>query len=310
MLHDYLLYVKFSPFIWLSHFIARILTLNNIKKHSMILDWKQLSREIYSSLKDEIAWFDRPPSLGVVLVGDNPSSLKYIKQKKKWAEKIGITFNMTKFEDTITEGELLDNINALNNDNNVDGYIIQLPLPAHFDRLKIINSIDPKKDVDGFTCSNFWKFALEDYSWFLPCTPAWIIEILKKYSIDIVWKNVVVIWRSNIVWKPLSLLLMNLWATVTSCNSKTKDISMFTKQADIVIVAAWCPKLLKSDMVNESTIIIDVWINVVDWKTQGDTDFEAIFDQWNLITPVPWWVGPMTVAMLMKNTVSAYKNNR
>jgi methylenetetrahydrofolate dehydrogenase (NADP+)/methenyltetrahydrofolate cyclohydrolase len=178
---------------------------------------------------------------------------------------------------------------------------VQLPLPEHINTQKIINLINPLKDVDWFHPINQWKILIWDNSWLIPCTPAWIIEILERQNIEISGKKAVVIWRSNIVWKPISALLINKWATVCVCNSKTKDIENYTKNADIIVVAAWKPGLLKAEMVNKNAIIIDVWFTVIDWKIYWDCDTENIDKLWAKITPVPGWVWALTVAMIMKN---------
>ncbi len=186
-------------------------------------------------------------------------------------------------------------------------YIVQLPLPKHINTKKVINAISPKKDVDWFHPNNQWKVLISDNTWFVPCTPAWIMEIFKKEKINLEWKVVCVVWRSNIVWKPITALLINAWATVVSCNSLTKDIKKHTSIADIVVVAAWKPWILKVDMMKNWSTVIDVWFTVVDWKILWDADTNLIDLVWNKVTPVPGWVWALTVSMLMKNTLKAYK---
>lgn len=272
----------------------------------MIINWKNIALNIYNDIKWTISNLENKPTLWAILVWDNSSSIRYIKQKKKWAEYVGINFNLVKFEETISEVELLKQINDFNNDTNISWYIVQLPLPKHINETNIIHSISPEKDVDGFHPINQWKILIWDHSGLVPCTPAWIMEIFDSESIDVVWKVICVIGRSNIVWKPITSLLINAWATVISCNSKTKDVSKFTKEADIVVVATWQPWLLKEEMLKSWSIVIDVWFTVVDWKIHWDAETEKIDSAWHNITPVPGWVWALTVALLMKNTLKAH----
>jgi len=274
----------------------------------MILDWKIIAEKIYKKIKKEVLSQEKKPRLWAILVWNNPSSLRYINQKRKWAEEVGITFELFSFDENISEEQLLQTINNLNNDKNISWFIIQLPLPKHIDEKKVINSINPLKDVDWFHIKNQWKIVVWDNSGLVACTPAGIIELCKYYNIELIWKNVVVIWRSNIVGKPIINLLINIWATVTSCNSKTKNIEFFTKNADIIITAMWMPKFLTVDKIKKDACIIDVWFTVIDEKIYWDADFENILNNWNDITPVPGGVGALTVAMLMTNTLKAHKN--
>lgn len=274
----------------------------------MILDWKQVSQKIYDDIKNEVSNLEKKPKLWAILVWNNSSSLRYINQKKKWSEYVWMDFELFHFEENISEEKLLFEVNKLNNDENISWFIVQLPLPVWINEKKIINSISPEKDVDGFNPINQWKIVIWDENWFAPCTPIWIIELCHFYNIDLVWKNIVVIWRSNIVWKPITNLLINIWATVTSCNRNTKNIEFYTKNADIVITAMWNPNFLTLDKINKNTIVIDVWFTVIDEKIYWDADFENIKNNWNMITPVPGWVWALTVAMLIKNTLKAYKN--
>ena len=275
----------------------------------MLIDWKNIALNIYDSIKAEVNILDKKPTLWAILVWKNPASLRYIKQKQKWAEYTWIWFNLIQLDENINQNDLLNIVNKLNKDKNISWYIVQLPLPKHIDEKKIINSILPEKDIDWFHPINQWKILIWDNSWLVPCTPAWIIEIFEAKYIDLVWKIVCVIWRSNIVWKPITALLINTWATVISCNSKTKDISLFTKQADIVIIATWQPWLLKENMLKKWSIIIDVWFTVIENKIYWDAETNKIEKAWHKITPVPGWVWALTVALLMKNTLKAYKNN-
>jgi len=184
--------------------------------------------------------------------------------------------------------------------------MIQFPLPDHINKVNIINAIDSKKDVDWFTTINTWKICIWDNSWLAPCTPAWIMYILNYLNIDLCWKNIVVIGRSNIVWKPITNMLMNAWATVINCNSKTKNLKFFTKESNIIISAAWKPWLITEDMIKNDAVIIDVWFSIIDGKIYWDCDIKN--DSNYKITPVPGWVWPLTVAMLMQNTIKAHKS--
>jgi methylenetetrahydrofolate dehydrogenase (NADP+)/methenyltetrahydrofolate cyclohydrolase len=276
----------------------------------MIIDWKKIAKEIYDDLKNKIEKLDKKPSLWAILVWNNSSSLRYIEQKKKWAKYVWIEFNLKHLNENIKEEELLGIVKELNNDENISGYIIQLPLPSNIDSNKIISSIDSKKDVDWFTPENQWKICIWDKSWLSPCTPAWIMYILEYLKVDFNWKEICVIWRSNIVWKPITNMLLNTWATVTNCNSKTKDLKSHTLKSDIIISAAWMPGLVKEDMVKNSAIIIDVGFTVKNSKIYWDVEYDSIVSKKECqITPVPWWVWALTVAMLMNNTFKAYKNH-
>ncbi len=276
----------------------------------MILDWKLVASKIYDEIKNKISNLEKKPKLWAILVWNNSSSLRYINQKRKWSEFVWMDFELFHFDENISEEDLLSKVKDLNTEKNISWFIVQLPLPAWINEKKVINSINPEKDVDGFNPINQWKIVIWDESWFAPCTPAWMIELCRYYNIDLVWKNVVVIWRSNIVWKPIANLLINIWATVTSCNRNTKNIEFYTKNADVVITAMWNPKFLTLDKINNKTIVIDVWFTIIDEKIYGDADFENIEKNWNMITPVPGWVWALTVAMLIKNTLKAYKNKK
>ena len=272
----------------------------------MIIDWKEIALKIYNELKEKISNLEEKPTLWAILVWENSASLRYIKQKRKWAEFIWMNFELKQFDENISEDELLEFIENWNNNKNISWYIVQLPLPKEFDSTKILNAINPKKDVDWFHPENQWKILVWDETGFAPCTPAWVIWIFEELNIELWGKEVVVIWRSNIVGKPITAMLINAWATVISCNSKTPDISKYTKTADIVICAAGVPWLLKLENINDKTIVIDVGFTVIDWKIYWDANFEEINNNWNLITPVPGWVGRLTVANLLKNTYKAF----
>jgi methylenetetrahydrofolate dehydrogenase (NADP+) / methenyltetrahydrofolate cyclohydrolase len=273
----------------------------------MIIDWKEIAFHIYDTIKAEVSVLKEKPTLWAILVWDNASSIRYINQKMKWAKYTWINFELIKLKEDISEDELLEHIKSFNKNKNINWYIVQLPLPKHINEKNIINSIKPKKDVDWFHPKNQWKILIWDNSWLVPCTPAWIMEIFSSQDIDLVWKVVCVIGRSNIVWKPIAALLINAWATVISCNSNTKDITKFTKQADIVIVATGCPWLLKEDMLKQDSIVIDVWFTVKDWVIYWDAETIDIDSKWHKVTPVPGWVWALTVALLMKNVVKTTK---
>ena len=276
----------------------------------MILDGKKIAAEIYDEIEAEIQWLDTPPKLGIVLVGDNPVSLKYIEQKQKAAKKVWIDFELLKLEEFIIEEELIEKLEELNDDPSISGYIVQLPLPSHITDEKILATISPLKDIDGFHPANQWAMLIGNKNAFTPCTPAGIMELLHKQNIDIKWKKVCVIGRSNIVWKPLTMLLINAGATVTSCNSHTTNLQSHTKNADIIISATGQTQLIWVDHLKDNTtVVIDVGFQYQWTKISGDCDFENIHANGNLVTPVPWGVGPMTVAMIMKNTLKAYHLN-
>ena len=273
----------------------------------MKIDWKTIALNIYDKIKWKVSILDNKPTLWAILVWENSASIRYIKQKQKWAKYTWINFKLIKLEDSVSEKELLKQVKSFNKNKDISWYIVQLPLPKHIDEKNVIDSILPEKDVDWFHPINQWKIMIWDKSWLVPCTPAWIIQIFKSEDIDVTWKVVCVIWRSNIVWKPITSLLINKSATVISCNSRTRNIEKYIKEADIVIVAAWKPWLLKESMLKKWSIIIDVWFTIIDWKIHWDAETEKIDKAWHRITPVPGWVWALTVAMLMKNTLKAHK---
>lgn len=272
----------------------------------MIIDSKSLAKNIYENIKKEISKQKEKPCLAIILVWENSASLRYVEQKKKWAEYVGMDFKLIKYDSKVSEREVIEKIRELNNDEKVHWFMVQLPLPEHISDKKVINNINPKKDIDGFTPKNLWKVMIWDENCFIPCTPAGIMEIIKNQKIDLEGKIACVVGRSNIVWKPISALLTNAWATVIHCNSKTKWLKKYTTMADIVIMATWNPKLLKVDMIKVWATVIDVWFTVVDGKIFGDADTKLIDLAGNNITPVPGWVWVMTVAMLIKNTLKAF----
>ena len=272
-----------------------------------ILDGKKVSEKIFENIKAEVSTFKIKPKLAVILVGDNPASQIYVKIKQKRAIELGFDSVDLKYPENVKEEELISTIEKLNNDQTVNAILVQLPLPKTINTEKIINSIDPKKDVDGFHPNNVGKLTSNQKPYAIACTARGIMGLLNFYNIDIAGKNVVVIGRSNIVGTPVARLLQNNNATVTVCHSKTKDVSLYTKQADIIICAIGQPKFLKADMVKEGSIIVDVGINRIDESIIGDTDFENLLPKVSYITPVPKGVGPMTIAGLMQNTLDLYK---
>lgn len=273
----------------------------------MIINWTDIALNIYDKIKWAVLVLEKKPILWAILVWNNESSIRYIKQKQKWADYTWINFHLVELEENISEEELLKHIKEFNKNDYISWYIVQLPLPKHINEKNIIEAINPEKDVDWFHPINQWKILIWDNSWLIPCTPAGIIKILESELVDVFWKEICVIGRSNIVGKPIANLLINAWATVMSCNSKTKDLTKFTKLADIVIVATWQPWLLKENMLKKWSIIIDVWFTVVDWKIHWDAETDSIDKAWHNITPVPGWVWALTVAMLMSNTLKAHK---
>lgn len=274
----------------------------------MILDGKMCSSKLKEALKNEVVAFPSRPKIIDIQIGENAASEIYIRNKGKAANSVGIDFDCVRFGVESTEDEIINKIKELNEDETINGILVQMPIPDKYDYKKIINTINPSKDVDGLTYVNSGKL-LNGEDGMVSCTPAGIIELLKFYNIDIASKNVVIIGRSILVGKPLSMLFLKENATVTVCHSKTSNLSYFTKNADILVVAVGKKHLITKDMVKENSVIIDVGINRVDDKIYGDVDFENVKDI-ATITPVPGGVGPMTVTMLLHNTVKNYKENQ
>ena len=277
---------------------------------AVIMDGKALSIKLKNALKNEVEELKGNginPCLAVIIVGDNPASKIYVNNKKKSCEELGIKSLEYALSGETTEEELLSVIDELNNNEEVDGILCQLPLPSHICEKNIINAISPEKDVDAFHPENVGHIMIGDYT-FLPCTPAGVMEILKEYEIDVAGKNCVVVGRSNIVGKPMTMLLLKENATVTVCHSRTKDLASFTKNADVLVSAVGKPGLITADMVKENAVVVDVAINRLEsGKLCGDVDFENVKEKASFITPVPGGVGPMTIATLMKNTVTSAK---
>ena len=263
-------------------------------------------REEHSQLKEK---YGKPAGLAVVIVGNNPASQVYVKNKIRACENVGFYSENIELDENISEKELLQEIDKLNKNDRINGILVQLPLPSHINELKIIDSISPEKDVDGFHVANIGKMVIGDETGFISCTPYGIMQLLEEYKIEIAGKDAVIIGRSNIVGKPMALMLIQKGATVQVCNSRTKDLRKKLNDADIIIVAAGVPKLLKKEDVKEGAVVIDVGINRIDGKICGDVDYEEVLEKASYITPVPGGVGPMTIASLIKNTFKSYKNS-
>ncbi len=275
-----------------------------------VIDGKQIAKNIREELKSQISdqkAEGRVPGLAVVLVGDNPASETYVGMKEKAAEEIGIHSELHDVDSSISQEELLNLVDQLNNDNRIDGILVQLPLPDHIDELAVIEAIDPGKDVDGFHPINTGRLfsGQKDLLRFDPCTPLGIIELIERKGVDIEGKNAVIVGRSNIVGKPVAHLLLERNATITVCHSRTKDLKAETLDADILVAAVGRPNFITGEMVKEGACVIDVGINRVDGKLVGDVEYDSAYERAGAITPVPGGVGPMTIAMLMKNTVKA-----
>lgn len=274
-----------------------------------ILDGKKLRDKIIENLKAKVDTFEEKPTLVVILVGENPASKIYVNNKKKMAEKIGIHSEVINYPANITEAELLDKIEELNNNKKVTAILVQLPLPKHISKDNVMNKIIPSKDVDGFTPYNFGKLFSGEIPTVYPCTPKGILLLLDEYNIEIEGKHVVIVGRSNIVGKPLSQMMLNKNATVTICHSHTKNLSQITKTADI-LVSAVGKNIIEGEMLKTDCVIVDVGIfKNENGKTRGDVDFESASKIASFISPVPGGVGPMTIASLMLNTVELFEKN-
>lgn len=275
-----------------------------------ILDGKKLSDKIKSDLKNEVTELKSKgitPGLAVILVGEDPASQTYVSMKAKSCKDTGIYSVVHEFPKTITETELLDTIERINQNPNIHGLLVQLPLPAHIDTTKILESVAPHKDVDGFHPYNMGRLVTNLDS-FVPCTPLGVMEMFKEYNIDLQGKDICVVGASNIVGKPMQALTLNANASVDICHIFTKDLKAHTLRADIVIVGVGKVNLITEDMIKDGAIVIDIGINRLDnGKLTGDVDFENVSKKCSYITPVPGGVGPMTIAMLLQNTIKAVK---
>ena len=268
---------------------------------------EQVKQEIATEVAEIVARGGKRPHLAAILVGHDGGSETYVAAKVKACEICGFKSSLIRYESDVTEEELLAKVRELNEDNDVDGFIVQLPLPKHLDDKAVIEAISPLKDVDAFHAVNVGKIMLGEYD-FLPCTPAGVMEMLHSYNIEVSGKNCVVIGRSNIVGKPMAMLLLHENGTVTICHSRTKNLAEICSQADILVAAVGRPKFVTADMVKEGAVVIDVGMDRDEnGKLCGDVDFENVKDKCSFITPVPGGVGPMTISTLMKNTLKACK---
>lgn len=273
-----------------------------------LINGKEVAEKIKLQVKEEVKSLGKDVTLAVVIVGDNPASKVYVNNKKKACKLVGIQSLEYGLPENTSEDELLSLIDRLNNYNYVDGILVQLPLPRHINTDMVIKRINPEKDVDGFTAINTGKLWLGQYD-IAPCTAMGVIELLDYYNIDIAGKHCVIVGRSNIVGKPVAALMLERNATVTVCHSKTQNLYDITRTADILITAVGKPKFITRDMVKDGAVVIDVGINRDEnGKLYGDVDFENVKDKTTAITPVPGGCGPMTVAMLVKNTLEAAKS--
>ena len=276
-----------------------------------LIDGKSLANKVQASVASEVEQLKQEknivPGLAVILIGDDPASHAYVKMKAKACEQVGfysITHNMP---DTISQDEIIATIEMMNNNPRIDGILVQLPLPQHVDTDKILEVIDPKKDVDGFHAYNVGRLVTNLES-FVACTPLGVMKMFEEYNIDLKGQDVCVVGASNIVGKPMASLLLNADATVTVTHIHTKDLKAHTSRADIIVVGVGVPGLIKADMVKDGAIVIDIGINrIADGSLVGDVDFNAVSPKCSYITPVPGGVGPMTIAMLLSNTLKAAK---
>ena len=279
----------------------------------ILIDGKKAAAELRAELKEEVAELkskhNKVPGLTVILVGEDPASKIYVKNKEKFAKEVGINSDVLRYPADLKEEELLNKIEELNKDDNISGILVQLPLPKHIDKRKVIETIDHKKDVDGFHPINVGNLS-SGYDSSIPCTPLGCSLLLKKVEKDLIGKHAVVIGRSNLNGKPMTQLLLKENCTVTITHSKTRDLKAECLRADIIIAAVGIPKLVKGDWVKKDAIVIDVGINKTDKGIVGDVDFEDVSKNAKALTPVPGGVGPMTIACLLKNTIDCFKRSQ
>ncbi|MFC2083820.1 bifunctional methylenetetrahydrofolate dehydrogenase/methenyltetrahydrofolate cyclohydrolase FolD [Bacteroidota bacterium] len=290
----------------------------------ILIDGRKISAEIKAELKQKVEkyknTYNMVPGLVTILIGENPASKVYVNMKNKACKEIGVFSIMEHYDESISEEKLLNVISEYNNDERIHGILVQLPLPNHINESKVIESVDPRKDVDGFHPISIGKLVLGKET-FYSCTPYGIMELIKRYNIKTKGKNVVIVGRSNIVGKPLANMLMqkkeNANAIVTVCHSAAEDISYYTKKADILIAAIGSPEFIKEEMVRDDAVVIDVGINRIEdpdspkgYRIVGDVDFQNVSKKVSYITPVPGGVGPMTIAMLINNTCLAFEKIR
>lgn len=280
---------------------------------AVIIDGKAVSEKVRERIKEQRAQFEKEtginPGLAVIIVGEDPASQVYVRNKGKACEQVGFYSEIHRLPENTTEEQLLELVHSLNKNEKIHGILVQSPLPKHLDEALIVNNIDYNKDVDAFHPVNVGKIMIGDYN-FLPCTPAGVMELLKAYDIDVCGKNVVVVGRSNIVGKPQAMLMLHSNATVTVCHSRTKNLSDITRNADIIVMAIGKAKFLKAEDIKEGAVVIDVGMDRDEnGKLCGDVDFETCKEKASYITPVPGGVGPMTITMLLKNTLTAAQNS-
>jgi len=274
-----------------------------------IIDGKEIAKNLRSKIAEEVSTFERPPGLAVILVGEDPASAVYVRNKELACKQAGFFSDKIIKSENITEEQLLEEVERLNNNPQIDGILVQLPLPKHIDANKVIEHISPLKDVDGFHSENIGKL-MQNKSHLRPCTPKGVMTMLESIDCQIEGMNCVVIGASNIVGRPMAMELLNARGTVTICNSKTKDLPGKVREADILVVGVGIPKMVKGDWVKEGAVVIDVGINrLEDGSLVGDVDYDAIKDTAGAITPVPGGVGPITIATLLENTLIAYKQS-
>lgn len=272
-----------------------------------IINGKALAQKTRDMIAAEVATLPSKPKLVVVLVGDDPASQVYVASKEKFAVAIGMESQVIRLDASTTQAELVQVVDGLNNDPSVNGLLVQFPLPDHISESHIMNIISPQKDVDGLNTINVGRLVSGNAT-LMPCTPSGIIRLIESTGVDICGKSAVIIGRSMLVGKPVAMMLLHRHATVTICHSRTNDIAAQIRSADIVVAAVGIPNFVKADMVKDGAIVIDVGINRVNKKLVGDVDFEAVKEKASHITPVPGGVGPMTISMLLMNTVTAYKS--
>ncbi|MBE7704430.1 MAG: bifunctional 5,10-methylene-tetrahydrofolate dehydrogenase/5,10-methylene-tetrahydrofolate cyclohydrolase [Cyanobacteria bacterium SIG29] len=272
---------------------------------AVIIDGKKIAEKVIDNIKKEVDLLERKPKLAVILVGNNPASEIYVRNKQKMALKLGFDSVVLTLPADISEENLLEQIYILNEDVNINAILVQLPLPAHLNKQRILEAIEPLKDVDGFTTHNFGRLSLGYFPCVVPCTPKGIVRLLDEYDISLEGKKVLVIGRSNIVGKPISLLMQNRNATVTMAHSKTKNLEELILSNDIIISAVGITNIV--NQVSKGAVVIDVGINRTENGLKGDVNFELVSENASYITPVPGGVGPMTIAMLMENTLELFK---
>ena len=274
-----------------------------------IMDGKSYALEIQDEIKKMIKYEMIKPSVAVIQIGDDEASNTYIKNKEKACENVGIFFRHFKFEDGTPELTIINKIKELNNDEYVNGIIIQLPLPERYNEKRLVNQILNSKDIDGLTDINVGRL-LNGKKTLVPCTPLGIMELLDKYEVNLEGKHVVIVGKGKLTGKPLAHLMLNAGATVTVCHSRTLDLESYTKNADILVSATGLNKLITGNMVKKGVVVVDIGINYEDGHIAGDVDFDSVSKKASLITPVPGGVGPMTIAMLLKNVINSYYSKK